>query len=67
MQVKQHIEHPIYISNCSHCSYCARFIRKIFKRENQSALQSVPKRTSLRTTTKSKKKISIVTKKKLIF
>jgi hypothetical protein len=64
MQMKRHKECSFLISNNLHCLYCARTIRNVKQKQIRSTLLSSPKRISLKTTPKSKKKIDNFTKRK---
>lgn len=63
MQMKRHKECLFLISNNLHCLYCARTIRNVKQKQIRSTLLSSPKRISLKTTPKSRKKLIILQKR----
>lgn len=60
MNIKRHVNCPILISNGFHCLLCARAKKTIKQRKAQLLKRSTPKRVTIKTTPKSKKKLEII-------
>lgn len=61
--IKRHLNSPIIISNGYHCLTCARAKKYLTRRKAQLLKNYPPKRKTIKTTPKTKKKLVLLQKK----